>query len=227
MGEVRSNIESTAETEKPKVLFRAFTVHPEKLIVDFEKTDLVPGLVSEKDPTKNSNEDELGVYMSTNRNACEQAYAHTSLGLKVDAPRFNDGSNMVNFIELPQCGIVVEVKTDNLAIRKPKLTGLYDEVGQEWIADTVPSGNYKIVGLILSAGQGNNSLRVDVGTDEKDLQKAIEKIQEEFKRRKASAEEYKRFLEGLDNKTRMNDSLIKKEWKKIQDKKKQEPKEEK
>jgi hypothetical protein len=55
------------EISKPEVLWRSFTIDPRELSVDMFRQPLVPGKPSGDDPTKLSDGNELGVYMSTNR----------------------------------------------------------------------------------------------------------------------------------------------------------------
>ena len=164
------------EEKKPELLYRAFTVNPEQLTVEMLSGVLIPGRASEEDPTKIHDGNELGVYMSTNRHMTEQAYASPSGGLSVKTPEHKDGRGVVtNFIPLPQCGIVVEVRTENLLIRRPEITAALKGVdnngyeGDEWIADQIPGTEYKIVRLILSRyANDSEKIVVDVGENTKE-----------------------------------------------------------
>src|SRR3989344_2762986 len=114
--ELEPNIYSpqNEQEKKPELLYRAFTVNPEELTVEMLSRILVPGTVNKEDATKIRDGNELGVYMSTNRHMVETAYASPSGGLSVKTPEHRDKRGAVtNFIPLPQCGIVVEVRTEN------------------------------------------------------------------------------------------------------------------
>ncbi|NQV00114.1 MAG: hypothetical protein HQ538_05200 [Parcubacteria group bacterium] len=184
---------------------------------------LVPGTVNEDDPTRIGDGNELGVYMSTNPHMVEAAYAKGGGGrTHIDVPEYHDGRTIVDRITLPSCGIMVEVDTNELKIRPPKiissLQGVYNNgfEGDEWIADEIPSEHYKPVKLILSRWANDNQafqLTIDDQSPE-GLQSAIETIKEEFAQRQAAALEYKQFLESLNDKQRQNHFLIKSRWKK-------------
>jgi len=141
----------------------------------------------------------------------------------IDVPKYHDGRTMVNHITLPSCGIMVEIDTDGLEIRPPKIRSSLDGVynngfeGDEWIADEISPKHYRPIKLILSRWANDNQtfrLVIDDQSPE-GLQTAIDVIKEEFARRQASAEEYKQFLESMSDVERKNPYLIRKRWKKI------------
>lgn len=211
--------------QKPQTLYRAFTVDPRKLTVENLHQPLVPGTSAEDDPTRIGDGNERGVYMSTNRTMVEAVYAHTSRGLSVTSPRFNDHGSITDKVTLPQCGIIVEVNTNNLPIRKPKiipvLQGHYNNgfSGDEYIANIVPPENYKVVGLVLSR-YPNDSERVAVDvsdTEPEKLKSAIEKIQKEFAVREQAAKEFSTFISSLDPRLRLNDFAVKRKWQQYQE----------
>jgi hypothetical protein len=154
----------------------------------------------------------------------EQAYASPSGGVPIKSPQYKDNRGLImNYIPLPKCGIVVEVRTDNLPIRKPEISevlkGVYNNgyEGDEWIADQVPKSQYRVIRLILSLySNDSKKLVVDISGDTKEeLEKAINIIKTEFEKRKEWGLRYKSFLEGLDSKVRMNEYLLKREWEKF------------
>lgn len=210
---------------KPEVLWRAFTVDPQTLTSESFKKTLVPGHVNEDDPTKIGDGNEIGTYMSTNELMVEAAYAHTSLGLSVSAPRFNDRGSMSDKIILPQCGVICKVDTRNLETRKPKITpvlqGVYNNgfEGDEYIADEIPPENYRVVKLVLSrwANDGERVIVELEGSSNQQVGEAINKIKAEFQNKKSAAEEFARFLEGLDPNLRRNEFAINSRWRKYQD----------
>lgn len=204
-------IEIEKEQErKPEKLYRAFTINPEELSLEKLREDLVPGNVNEKDPTKIGDGNELGVYMSTNQLMVEKNYSYGTNGIEAPKHSIQYGGQMA-YIKLPTCGIVYEIDTNGIDIRKPQirpeLQGVYNNEfeGDEWIADKVPGKNCKVNKLILSV-YANDQKRVELdvsGMDEQELQKAINLIKEKFDEKKAEALKFKEFLEGLSERERL------------------------
>jgi len=215
-----SDAERSQEVERPEVLYRAFTVDPNDLSVDIASKPLVPGKVNKEDPTKISDGNELGVYMSTNRSMVETAYTHSVVkGLILESPKYNDRGSVINFISLPQCGVVVEINTKDLPIRRPKITqtlqGVYNNgfKGDEWIADEVSNEHYKIVKLMLTTAHKSEKFSVEVKEEKGEgLEEGIKKIKEEAERRKKDAEEFKTFLEDTDSDVRLSDLRLRRKW---------------
>jgi len=207
--------------KKPAILWRAFTVDPRNLTPESLRLPLVPGTSKQDDPTRVADGNELGVYMSTNRTMVEAAYAHTSLGLRVEVPKSNYGVFVNDIITLPQCGIIVQVDTENLNIRKPKITpalrGHYNNgfEGDEYIADEVPPQNYVVTRLVLSRWANDNDREVvdiENPNDPEQVQLAIVKVQQEFQKREQTAQEFARFLNGLEPSQRYNEFNLKRKW---------------
>lgn len=215
------------KNEKPKLLYRAFTIDPEDLTLDAMTKPLVPGRKNKNDPTKIHDGNELGVYMSTNRLMVETAYAGTPKGLSIKSPKYHDGYNVRENIPLPQCGVVVEVDTENLSIRKPQIAEVFKShynngwQGDEWIVDEVPGNQYKVVRLIISQANESKKFIVDInGPKKEDMEQAIEQIRVELERRKRVANEYRDFLEDTDEKVRMSSLALKNRWEKLKAKNK-------
>lgn len=223
---VTTEVPITIEAEqKPETLWRAFTVDPRNLSTENLHQPLIPGTSAEDDPSRIGDGNERGVYMSTNRTMIEAAYAHTSKGLSVPAPRFSDHGSITDKVTLPQCGVIVEVDTKNLPIRKPNiipvLRGHYNNgfQGNEYIADVVPPENYKVVCLVLSR-YPNDSERfvVDVpDTKPENLKGALEKIQAEFEVRKQEATKFANFLESMNPRQRLDDFRVRTKWQQYQE----------
>jgi hypothetical protein len=223
---VTTEVPIISETEqKPKTLWRAFTVDPRNLSTESLHQPLVPGSSAEDDPKRIGDGNERGVYMSTNRTMVEAAYAHTSKGLSVTAPRFSDHGLITDKVTLPQCGVIVEIDTKNLPIRKPNiipaLQGHYNNgfQGDEYITETVPPENYRVVCLVLSRF-ANDSERfiVDVPDSKPETVKnALEKIQTEFEVRKQAANKFVSFLESMDSRQRLNDFDVRRKWQQYQE----------
>ncbi len=158
--------------------------------------------------------------MSTNRTMVEAAYAHTSCGLFIPSSRFNDNGSIDSRIILPQCGVIVEIDTKGLVIRKPiiipVLQGHYNNgyAGDEYIADSVPPEKYRVVRLVLSRWANDSErLVVDIENNSPDsLRGGIEKIQKEFGLREQAAIEFAAFIETLDPSQRLNDFIVRRKW---------------
>lgn len=218
--------------ERPQKLYRGFTVNPETLTSEQLKQVLRPGSHAVDDPTRIGDGNELGVYMSTNSYMVEKVYASggRAEGCFVQTERYVDagGSQSVG-VELPACGIVIEVDTASLPIREPKmipaLQGHYNNgfQGYEWIADEIPTDHYRVTRLLLSTHSNDSKkLTIDVSEmTEEELKNAIVTIQIEFAKAKNEALKFKAFLETLTPQQRMNGYLLKRLWGKQQESSKQ------
>lgn len=215
------NIEPEID-KKPDVLWRGFTIDPRTLTAERFSQPLVPGTIAQDDPTRIEDENELGVYMSTNRDMVETAYTQAHVkGVNIQTPDYyNPHQGRTNEVPLPVCGVVIKVDTKGLSIRKPRITqylkGVYNNgfEGDEYIADSVPPENYKVSRLILTRW-ANDSDRVIIdiqGSTEEETQAAIEKIQNEFQKREQAAKEFSTFLESLDRNQRLNNYIVEKKW---------------
>ncbi|MFZ3301359.1 MAG: hypothetical protein WA152_01445 [Microgenomates group bacterium] len=219
-------IETTGNVEvihqRPDTLYRAFTVNPEDLSLGMFNKPLIPGSQDVEDSTRIGDGNELGVYMSTNLTMVEKVYASKGRveNAFVKTPRHYKDGGQVTGIDLPVCGLVIEVDTKKLEIREPKILpkwmGHYNNgfEGSEWIADEVPADNYKILKLVLSTHPNDSEkITIDVSdfNDEQKLE-AINSIQAEFRRKKEEALEYKAFLENVDSSVRMNELTLKRKW---------------
>ena len=224
-----SSSEFTPKNEvnnKPDVLWRGFTIDPDKLNIEMFNQPLIPGTVSKDDPTKISDGNELGVYMSTNRNMVESSnYAHRSLGLFIEAPKYNDKGSVTDRICLPQCGVVVKVNTEDLNIRQSQITSQLrigynnGHLGDEYIADQIPSKNYQVVKLFLSLSANDSTkLAIDIpNNDPESLKTAIKEIKKEFNSRRQDAEKFAIFLETMDPRNRLDNFYVQKKWKNYQE----------
>lgn len=215
-----------SETEiRPEVLYRAFSIDPRKLTLDFFNKPLVPGNVSKDDPTKIGDGNELGVYMSTNRIMPETAYASASIpGLSIKTEKFNDRGVITDLVEVPVCGVILEIDTKGLDIRKPKirpvLQGVYNNGfdGDEWIADKIPPENYKVVRLKLSTHPNDaQKLIVDIDdTNPESLLNGITQIQKRFNLMYEKAQSYSNFIKSLTPQERRNQFTVNRRWQELQ-----------
>ncbi|MCX6763165.1 MAG: hypothetical protein NTZ97_00295 [Candidatus Moranbacteria bacterium] len=180
--------------------------------------------VNEKDPTKVNDGNELGVYMSTNKNMVDYAYSEDGSvkNNHIETPvHLDEYGQRMKYIKLPSCGVIIEVDTANLPIRKPEITsylqGVYNNgaVGDEWIADKIPPSDYKVMQLILNAGlHPQDKIKVDIDfSDKNSLKNAIDFIKTKFSEIKEEALLYKKFLESLSDQDRLRTyPYLKKKW---------------
>jgi len=224
------NEKSKEKESRPEKLYRGYAVHPDELSIEKLQETLIPMNVNENDPTKVSDGNELGVYMSTNENMVKMYGQNNAFikDLQIETPVYNSGYGKINYIGLPSCGVIIEIDTKNLSIKKPEITsclqGVYNNgmSGDEWIADKISATNYRVKKLILNIRQSDSTrLILDVdGSDEKELQKAIDFIKNESKKNKQEAIEYKKFLETLSDNERIRNKLyLESRWEEYQNKK--------
>ncbi len=221
----KKDIEKKVE-QKPEKLFRAFTVHPEELSIELFTQTLIPQNINSEDETKVFDGNEKGVYMSTNELMVEDFYSNgrgwANPYLKV--PQYNTKSRgFVDTIQLPNCGIVLEIDTTDLRIRKPEIAKYLETEhnngmeGNEWIADEIDSNHYHVKKLILSRyAHDRNRFVVEVKDNTPEaLQSAIDIIKGEFYKRKRDAQEFKNFLVTLSEEDRKKpNNLIKQKFQK-------------
>lgn len=149
------------EIEKiPETLYRGITLKVE----DFENIEftssLTPGSekIDEFGDRVVSDGNEYGVYMSSNPRMVKTAYYGRSLESIQSLPFVRNFSNgFERIIPLPSVGIFFEISTQNLNVRKPKITSQLNGVrnngfeGDEYIAEKIPPSNYKISEICLSS----------------------------------------------------------------------------
>jgi hypothetical protein len=208
----RSN---TVENEKkPEKLYRGFVVSPEDLSLEFLRKPLVVGTSAV------GGDNEIGVYMSTNPRMVEQAYGAGNSLASMQCPKYDTGRGIRDYIELPGCGVIVEIETRDLEIRKPKIApvwqGHYNNgfEGNEWIADNVPTDSFKIKKLTLARAPNDRegfSIELQNSTEE-EINLAIEKIKAEYAKKKQEASRYRDFLESLPEATRLSGLRLKMKW---------------
>lgn len=209
---------SSDESLKPEKLYRAFTVSVSDLNTDLFEKPLIPGSGADTEHSVMKDGNELGVYMTTNEMMANRAYAYSKDTIKCS--RFNSGYGLVNFVELPRCGITVEVDTAGLSVRRPKISsqlmGHYNNgfAGDEWIADEVPASRYKVTRFTLSTHSNDSSRVVREVTDNDDLRQAVQEMKTLYAEKLSIAQKFIEFLETLDDKTRLNEFSLKRAWEK-------------
>jgi hypothetical protein len=167
---------------------------------------------SPEDPTKTTDGNELGVYMSTNQTMTEQAYAISGKNSRLETERYNSGRGFMNHLEVPGLGIVLKIDTEGIEIREPEISdalkGHYNNgfEGREWIADEVPSTNYHPIKFILSR-YANDSKRFVLefdGTNKDELREAIDEMKKHYEREISSYQEKARQINSLSEGQRRN-----------------------
>ena len=112
--------------------------------------------IEEKDGIKIAKDgNEVGVYTTDNIEMPKEAYGDPNRGSKhkiiegFENIRLGSENNYYN-IEEPSIGLIYEIDTYGIpTLRQPHLFGPYGENngygGHEWIADRIPSSNYKVI----------------------------------------------------------------------------------
>lgn len=205
-----------SKESKPEKLYRGFVLSPDNLSLEKFKEVM--------NPTETSGNDgnEKGVYMTDNSTMVESTnYSNFSVG-GVEVPLHDSGRGKTNRIDLPGVGVVLEITTDNLPIREPKISsvwkGHYNNgfAGKEWISDTVTPDKYRVKRLSLAKGATDADkfvIELKDGSDE-ELQKGIALIKEKYEEKKAEAEEYKKFLTSIPNVSQLHEISLKRKWEK-------------
>ena len=186
--------------DKPETLYRGIKIDYNALQnFEFTGVDLVVNYdpIIDKDGRKTVKDgNEYGVYMSDSLNMVNSAYGD----LHNDGTSVNKDLYINNQgIKIPDIGIIYEINTDGMEVRKPfislSLRGHYNNGfdGTEWIADVVPAANYKL-----------NRVRIgrDILHDEEDidLSKDIDvshMVKEKIEGRKQRLETFANDMEKL------------------------------
>ena len=212
-GVIESNPLENKE-KNPEKLYRGFVVDPDILSVDMFKKII--------EPTETSGQDgnERGIYMTDNLIMVESTnYSAQGFG-SIQVPLHDSGYGRRDTINLPGCGVILEIKTDGLNIREPKIhptwQGHYNNgfKGKEWILDSIPPEKYKVKELIFSEGATDPNkfiINLEEGSDE-ELKNAIEKIKTKLQEKKEEIKKFKNFLSGLPESTRMINFSLKRKW---------------
>ncbi len=198
----------------PEKLYRGFVVSPDLLSVDFIKNKIKPTETSGNDGN------EKGVYMSDNLTMVESTNYSSGSRDSIQCREYDSGYGKSNRIELPGCGIVIEIETKNLSVREPKissvLAGHYNNgfKGKEWICDEIPQESFRVKKLVLSThANDTQKFVVELKTNnEEELNQAINEIKNKFFEIKKEAEQFKSFLETLPEKSFPPSFILKKKF---------------
>ncbi len=188
-------------------LYRGIRLTAPEVTEAFFGQTLVPGsegLDADGNPVV-ADGNELGVYMSDNKQMVLDVYGRPRAGLAVpNSPLFCRYPNNPRPVEYPLVGVICAITTEGLAVREPRITnallGVYNNgyAGKEWIADSVPPTHYRPTQLVLGGGTLGALCRVpvkDVASGVRDLQAAYAHEQartDEFAARVAALPEARR-----------------------------------
>lgn len=149
----------SAPTPPPNTLYRGIVVPMEAASAEALQADLTPGslpCIDEHGRLTVTDGNEYGVYMSDNDHMAEMAYATPRRGDRLpDSPLFNWRGGSQSAVDVPRLGVLYQIDTAGIAVRKPFITdhlnGVYNNgfEGDEWIADSIPADNHQIVKLKL------------------------------------------------------------------------------
>jgi hypothetical protein len=195
IAEVQPIKEAGEAGEAPPKLYRAITIKPEELSIQRLRQMLVPGRPNQEDPTKINDGNELGVYMSTNKDMVESGYSAGGSNTLIQTPAYLDGGMYHHFVELPGVGVVYEIDSKGLEARRPQiashLEGVYNNgfEGDEWIANEVPGESYKVKILTLSRHANDpQAIKIPIEDDsDESLQQAIDVIQSKYNELRTNA----------------------------------------
>ncbi|MBP7134616.1 MAG: hypothetical protein QG633_60 [Patescibacteria group bacterium] len=202
------------KAEIPERLFRGFVIDPEVLSTEtFQQT---------LQPTEGIKQgaNEPGVYMSDNLEMVKSTSYSAGSFTMLQTSRYDMGRGMTNGVELPGCGIVLEIDTVDLAVREPRIDPVYRGhynngfQGKEWIADVIPPSNYHVKMLTLGTHVNDpNKLVIELQSqDPQELADAVARIKEAYEVQKREAEAFKAFIEGLPESSRVGGFMLKRKW---------------
>lgn len=161
--------------EKPKTLYRgiilnydtfkSFDLINQSLIVPYEP--IIDGLG--RKVTTDGNE--YGVYTTTNKDMCYKLYGNPhNVGKVLDYTLQSNGI----VIDVPDIGIIYEIDTDNLDVRKP--FKINEDSSDDWIAESISTTNYKVKSIKIGEDFLHSAEQIDVDDIENSKKIVIEKL---------------------------------------------------
>jgi hypothetical protein len=172
--------------ERPKKLYRGFDIRPNDLSRDIFDQAHTPMESSGIDGERRTDGNEVGVYMSTNPAMVICAYGNgISANSKIDAKRHNTSRGFQDRLLLPGIGIILEIDTEGLDIRKPKTPmGHYNNgfIGDEWITDKLEATHYRPIRFqVPLPSNRHRGLILDFdGNESPELDSAMAKVNEHY-----------------------------------------------
>jgi hypothetical protein len=145
----------------PETLYRGIVIPVDLLSEDLLNRPLMPGAEPRTDEQGRavvSDGNEYGVYMTDNQFMADKAYATPRRGDPIpNSPVFNSRYGSQGRVEMPRAGLLYEIGSRGLDVRKPFITdylkGVYNNgfEGDEWISDSVPVSQYRLAKVQLGA----------------------------------------------------------------------------
>lgn len=178
-----------ANTELPSILYRGMKFD-DKTFIHYSLNNgltMPPQHKNDKGETVISDGQEYGLYMSDAKDLAD-IYAGKKDQSTMGGRQISDiilGQN--HRLCMPQIGVIYEVDTEGLNIRKPHLTtfaGHQDSIGGEYISDTdIPRSNTKIESLYVSADFLHDEQHIEPSADAKsEIRKLLEKREEHLEK---------------------------------------------
>ncbi len=167
--------------KKPKILYRGiilnydmfkdFDLKNQSLTIPYEP--IIDGLGRKVTTSGN----EYGVYTTSDKDICYKLYGSPhNVGKVLDYSLQSNGI----VIDIPDIGIIYEINTDNLDIRQP--FKINDNNNTDWIADTIPASNYKVIRIKIGEDFLHSSEEIDVDNNlDATKQLVIKKLEERIK----------------------------------------------
>lgn len=187
------------EMEKPKILYRGIELDYNSLtdynFYDDLKLNFEP-VIDEYGRKCVRDGNEYGIYMSDNLAMVKTAYGN------VDGHGVPINSNLLiqnKYIMIPAIGIIYEINTDGLDIRKPwiseVLTNVYNNgfIGNEWIADVIPAQNYKLYSVKI----GKDVLHDEEEIDLQNVENLSDELMKKLEMRKYRLETFANAMKNL------------------------------
>jgi hypothetical protein len=150
---------------RPETLYRGFRIDPSALKVSLFDEPHLPLDASLDNPSRRTDGNELGIYMTTNPTMARQAYASNGKNPRIPTKPYDSGRGILDHIILPAVGIVLKITTEDLTIRRPKIItvwqGHYNNgyAGDEWITDELPPSTYHAIFMDSSRFRGDPHAR--------------------------------------------------------------------
>lgn len=170
--------------EKPTKLYRGLHLNFD----DFEKFNLGGDLISPYDPVidehgrqKLRSGNEYGVYMTTNKQMALDIYGNVHNGGICINDHILIGTHCEKLI-IPAVGIVYEIDSTNLNIRKPWISKEFESSynsnydGDEFITDVIPFTNCRIIRILIGRDLLHDQEQIEVSGDLAKLKEHILRI---------------------------------------------------
>ncbi len=217
---LKEELVTTLNVPHPAKLRRAITINPDDLnesFFDKAITTSTESVINGKWEKAVRDGNEYGTYMTDNENMVRSTnYSASWISVKV--PTHNTGYGIRDTVDLPSCGIIYEIDTAWLQIRKPKIDKVLAWVYNNWfiwderIANEIPVWNFKVKWLTLKNHPNDpNGIKININQDnyESSLKDAIQKIKGRNDSYKKMVEDLTLYLESLTDVQRMNAYKIK------------------